>query len=310
MKKFQWIAGLSFVGILAIAGTSVALTSGSNPANAGSEALNFKPTASVSQTLAPTPITPPTSVASTDTPSSTPTAPTPTPPADPSTPSTLYNDGYGYGYGMMGRFGEPNGTPEHGSSGYGMMGGFGGPNGGGGFGMMGGGYNAASLGISLPNGQVTTSNQAMALAKAYTQKLNQGFAVDELHEFTDSYEVELKEAQTGAKAYEFMIAKNGGQIFAEMGPNVMWNTKYGHMNYGNNVTPTMSAKQATEAAQKFVNSMGTGFSVDKPENAPGYYEFMVMKDGKDYAELDVNGINGQVWYENWHGPILNTVKAE
>ncbi len=277
MKKPQWIAGLSFVGILAIAGTAVALTSGSNPANAGSEALNFKPTASVSQTLAPTPNTPPTSGASTDTPSS--------------TPSTPSNGGYGYGYGMMG--------------------GYGGQNGGSGFGMMGGGgYNAASLGISLPNGQVTTSDQALALAKAYTQKLNQGFAVDELHEFTDSYEVELKEAQTGAKAYEFMIAKNGGQIFTEMGPNVMWNTKYGHMSYGNNVTPAMSAEQATEAAQKFVRTMGQGFSLDKPENATGYYEFMVMKDGKDYAELDVNGFNGQVWYENWHGPILNTVKAE
>ncbi|EGW41149.1 hypothetical protein DOT_0897 [Desulfosporosinus sp. OT] len=37
---------------------------------------------------------------------------------------------------------------------------------------------------------------------------------------------------------------------------------------------------------------------------------MVQKDGKDYAELDVNGYTGQVWFENWHGPILNTVEVK
>ena len=208
--------------------------------------------------------------------------------------------GYGSpGYGMMGGF----------TGGYGMMGGYGGPYEGG-FGMMGSGYNAANLGINLANGQITTSDEAIAVAKAYTQKLNRDLAVDELHEFTDSYEVELKEAKTGAKAYEFMIAKNGGQIFVEMGPNVMWNTKYGHMNYGNNANPAISSEQASEAAQKFVSTMGKEFSLKKPEIAPGYYEFMVLKDGQDYAELDVNGFNGQVWYENWHGPILKTIEAE
>lgn len=218
---------------------------------------------------------------------------------------------YGYGAnGMMGGYGGNNGYGSnngYGGNGYGMMGGYGSN---GSYGMMGGGFDASSLGINLPNNQVSTAEQAIAVAKAYVQKLDSGLAVDELHEFNDSYEAELIDSKTGAKAYEFMIAKNGGEIYAEIGPNIMWNTKYGHMNWGNTGALTVSVDQANQAAQNFVAQMGQGYSLEKPENAPGYYEFMILKDGKDYAELDVNGYTGQVWFENWHGPIIKTIESK
>ena len=208
---------------------------------------------------------------------------------------------YGYGYGMMGGYGGANGGP-----GYGMMGGYSGAGG-----MMGGGYNAAGLGVNLTNGRVTTDEQALAIAKAYVQVLKQNFDIDEIHEFADSYEVELKDAKTGEHAFEFVIAKNGGYVSTEMGPNVMWNTKYGHMNWGNSGTPTVTAEQATQAAQDFIKQqLGTGYTVEAPEIAPGYYEFMVLKNNNDYAELDVNGYSGQVWLENWHGPIFKSFEAK
>ncbi|GAB6171531.1 hypothetical protein JCM15765_10090 [Paradesulfitobacterium aromaticivorans] len=223
----------------------------------------------------------------------------------PNAPSPFSSIGgpYGFdGYGMMGGgFGGANGAS------YGMMGGSGS---GTGNGMMGGGYNALSLGVNLSNGQVATSEQAQALAKAYLQKVSPGLAVDELHEFADSYEAEVKDASTGAIAYEFVIAKNGGYIYAEMGPNLMWNTEYGHMNWGNSETPTVNAEQATKTAQDYVQLMGQGYSLEGPEKAPGYYEFMVLKDSKDYAELNVNGYSGQVWFETWHGPIVSTVEVK
>lgn len=213
----------------------------------------------------------------------------------------------GYGYGMMGNYASSNGAPGYRGNG----GGCGGVTNGGSYGMMGGAYDAASLGINLTNGQVTTDDQALSLAKAYVQVLNQDLAIGEVHEFTDSYEVELNESKTGNKAFEFMIYKNGGYISSEMGPNVMWNTKYGYMNGGNGGNPsnlTVTAEQAAKTAQDFVNQqMGTGYSIEQPEVVPGYYEFMVLKDGKDYAELDVNGYTGQVWFETWHGPIIKTI---
>ncbi|HVJ47695.1 PepSY domain-containing protein [Desulfitobacterium sp.] len=211
------------------------------------------------------------------------------------------------GYGMMGSLGSSNGAPGY--SGYG--GGCGGANNGSGYGMMGGGYNAASLGVNLTNGQVTTDDQALAIAKAYVQVLNQDLSIDEIHEFNDSYEVELNESKTDNKAFEFLIYKNGGYISSEMGPNVMWNTQYGHMNGGNSGNPgnpTVTAEQATKTAQDFVNQqMGIGYSIEQPEVAPGYYEFMILKEGKDYAELDINGYTGQVWFESWHGPIIKSI---
>lgn len=201
----------------------------------------------------------------------------------------------GYGYGMMGSYGR----------------GCGGVNNGAGYGMMGGGYNAASLGINLTNGQVTLDDQVLSIAKAYVQVLNQDLRIAEIHEYSDSYEVELKESKTENKAFEFMISKNEGYIFIEMGPNVMWNNKYGHMNWRGTKNTPITAEQAAKAAQDYVNQqMGNAYTLEQPEAAPGYYEFMILKDGKDYAELDVNGYTGQVWFESWHGPILKTIEAK
>lgn len=307
MNKTKWIVGLSIASVMALSGTAFALNSGSVVAQSVGQTLGLVPTVATTQyqgTVADTygintvnTSSPTTSQSINTTPSSTNN--------NSNVVTTPDANGNGGGYGMMGGFGG-NGN----GGGYGMMGGFSGNGYGRGYGMMGGGYNAQSLGVNLTNSEVATSDQAVAIAKAYIQKLNQDVVVAELHEFSNGYEVELKEGKTGAKAYEVMIYKNGGQIIAEMGPNIMWNTKYGPMNWGNTGAVTVSEEQATKSAQEFVSKMGQGYSIGKPELAPGYYEFMVQKDGKDYAELDVNGYTGQVWFENWQGPILNTIDVK
>jgi hypothetical protein len=199
MKKTKWIIGLSLTGILAIAGTALALSPGGSTVEAQTIGLNpGLRTIQNSGTI------------------------------DENTPQ--YRNGR-----MMGAYN----APSQGSyNGYGMMGGSYGSNGM--MGMMGGGYNAASLGITLPNGQVTSDDQVQAIAEAYVRLLNGDFSIDEIHEYSDSYEVELNERKTGNKAFEFLVYKNGGYISTEMGPNVMWNTKYGHMNWGNSGTPTVT----------------------------------------------------------------------
>ncbi len=318
MNKTKWIVGLSIVGVMALSGTAFALTSGSVVGKSVGQTLGLAPIVATTQnqeTVADTtgsgtvnvsyPSTSQSTVQSSQsgTPQSTTTTPS-SPNNNSKAVTTPVSNGNGGGYGMMG------GQGANGYGGYGMMGGQGANGYGGGYGMMGGGYDAQGLGVNLTNGEVATSDQAVAIAKAYTQKLNQDVVVAELHEFSNGYEVELKEGKTGAKAYEVMVYKNGGQIIAEMGPNIMWNTKYGHMNWGNTGAVTVSEEQATKSAQEFVTKMGQGYSIGKPELAPGYYEFMVQKDGKDYAELDANGFTGQIWFENWQGPILNTIDAK
>ncbi|HBW37383.1 hypothetical protein [Desulfosporosinus sp. BICA1-9] len=317
MNKTKWIVGLSIAGVMALSGTAFALTSGLGAAKSVRQTLGFtqtvETTAQSSQLGTPQPITLALSSSSDN---------------SDDVVTTPGSNGYGGGYGMMGGFGANGYGSGYGmmggfgangdGGGYGMMGGFGtngysggyGMMGGGGYGMMGGGYDAKSLGVDLTNGEVTTADQAVAIAKAFIQKLNQDVVVAELYEFANGYEVELKEGATGAKAYEVMVYKNGGQIITDIRPNIMWNTKYGHMNWGNNGAVTFSEEQATKSAQEFISKLGQGYSIGKPELAPGYYEFMIQKDGKDYAELDVNGYTGQVWFENWQGPIINTIDVK
>jgi len=285
MKKTKWIVGLSIVSLVALSGTAFALNSSSVAAKSVGQTLGYVPTATTTQIQETT--TEPSTLTTFSTNN------------NPDSVAIPELDGYSGGYGMMGGQGV-NGY----DGGYGMMGGQGG------YGMMGGGYDAKSLGIDLTNGVVASSDQAVAIAKAYTEKTNQDLVISQLHEFSNVYGVEFREGKTGAKAYDVMVFKNGGRIITDMGPNTMWNTKYGHMNWGNNGAVTVSEEQATKNAQEFVTKMGQGYSIGKPELAPGYYEFMVQKDGKDYAELDVNGYTGQVWLQNWQGPIIQSIDVK
>jgi hypothetical protein len=47
-------------------------------------------------------------------------------------------------------------------------------------------------------------------------------------EFEQIFYVVYFEESTGIGAFEMLIEKNTGRIFPEYGPNMMWNTKYGH----------------------------------------------------------------------------------
>ncbi|MCO5384417.1 peptidase [Desulfosporosinus sp.] len=317
MKKTKWIVGLSIVSLVALSGTAFALNSGSVAAKSVGQTLGYGPAVATTQIQETTP------QPSILTPSSTNNNPDSVATPELDVYSGGYGmmggqgvNGYGGGYGMMGGqgvngygggYGMMGGQGVNGyGGGYGMMGGQGVNGYGGGYGMMGGGYDAKSLGVDLTDGKVASSDQAVAIAKAYAQKINQDLVISQLHEFSNVYGVEFNEGKTGAKAYEVMVFKNGGRIITDMGPNIMWNTKYGHMNWGNDGALTVSEEQATKNAQEFVTKMGQGYSIGKPELSPGYYEFMVQKDGKDYAELDINGYTGQVWLQNWQGPIIQS----
>ena len=53
-----------------------------------------------------------------------------------------------------------------------------------------------------------------------------------MEEYTQNFYVLFKEKSTGIGAFEMLIDKYTGSIYPEMGPNMMWNTKYGMMNGG------------------------------------------------------------------------------
>lgn len=114
---------------------------------------------------------------------------------------------------------------------------------------------------------------------------------------------------------ELLINKYTGQVFPEMGPNMMWNTKYGMMSQAyTGVAPTakmpVSSKQAKTLAQQFLDAYRPGLTVADADTFYGYYTLHTLKDKKIEGMLSVNGYTGDVWYHNWHGAFIEMKEFE
>ena len=113
-----------------------------------------------------------------------------------------------------------------------------------------------------------------------------------------------------------LIDKYTGSIFPEMGPNMMWNTKYGMMRGGilGGIfgTPTtampVTVTQATSNAQQYLDAYLAGTTTGDVTTFYGYYTFEVLSAGSPYGMLSVNGYTGQVWYHTWHGTFIQELE--
>jgi hypothetical protein len=148
-------------------------------------------------------------------------------------------------------------------------------------------------------------------------------------EFQYNYYFIAYEKSTGIGSFEGVIEKGLGQngmtgmmgiIHPEQGPNMMWNTKYGHMAgwgtmggrprsfqpYRGAPTADMpvTENEAKQIAQDYLAAYLSGSSIEDPDTFYGYYTIHVLKDGKVYGMLSVNGYTGQVWYHTWHGAFV------
>jgi len=237
------------------------------------------------------------------------------------------------GRGIYAPSGVQTGTPYGANSGaINSYGGFGGMMGGG---MMGGGYannyGATTGGYGMgcrglngyvgtlvpSNGAQLTINDAVGIAERYVGSLtNKDLAVDEVEEYTQNFYVLVKEVSTGRGAFELLINKYTGTISPEMGPNMMWNTKYSMMTSGmmgwitgTTTTPmTVTSDQAKADAQAFLNVNYPGTTVGSVDVFYGYYHIDVLQGGNTYGMLSVNGYTGQVWYHTWHGAFIQALE--
>ena len=162
-----------------------------------------------------------------------------------------------------------------------------------------------------------TIDTAVTVAQRYLASLkNPDLAIDEVEEFTQNFYVLYYEKSTGIGAFEMLIDKYSGSIYSEMGPNMMWNTKYGMMSAGMmgtyRGTPTavmpITVDQAKASAQQFLNANLSGTTVGDVTAFYGYYHIDVLLSGNIYGMLSVNGYTGQVWYHNWHGNFVQQVE--
>ena len=232
--------------------------------------------------------------------------------------------GYGYGYGYSSSpytTAQPSTTtpstqyyqPVYPSMFGGMMGRLGS---GYGFGGMMGSYGYAAP-YTYTGTQLTIAN-AKTIAQNYvTSTGNHDLVVKQVEEYANNFYVQVNEQSTGNGAFELLINKYTGSIYPEMGPNMMWNTKYGMMRGGilggifgaPTTTMTVTAAQATTDAQQYLNTYISGATTGDVNTFYGYYTIEILNGGTTYGMLSINGYSGQVWFHTWHGTFVQELQV-
>jgi hypothetical protein len=195
--------------------------------------------------------------------------------------------------GMMGP-----GTTGPGTTGPGMMG----P------GMMGGTVGGWG-GYDPEARQISIDEAATAVNRYLSAYYGENLVLVEVMEFAWNFYAEVEEEDTGIHAMELLVDKYSGQVFPEMGPNMMWNTKYGMMTgYAGRTEATadmpITVAEAEELAQQILSANLADFTVGEAETFYGYYTMHTLKNGEIEGMLSVNGYSGAVWYHNWHGSFI------
>ena len=202
---------------------------------------------------------------------------------------------------------------------------------------IGTGQNGANS--TSPANQQVSMSQAVQIFKNYLGSIqNTNIALHEVEEYQYNFYAAYYEKDTGNFAFQMVIWKTGttymmgmmgytgatGIAVPEMGPNMMWNTKYhvtnGMMGWnmmggngmmgsgqGSSTPMTVTSTQAKTFAQQYLNNTLPGKIAGDADTFYGYYNIDVLTDGLPYGMLSVNGFTGQVWYHTWHGTYMETV---
>ncbi len=209
----------------------------------------------------------------------------------------------------------------------GMMNGFGMP--GSGFGMMNGEYGMMGSGAGMMGGlgsvsyadvdPLTIEDAEIALAEYLVSLANENLAVGEIMIFDNHAYAQIVDTGTEAGAFEVLVDPVSRNVFPEPGPNMMWNTEYGHMSGRGGhgmMTGTMggfvpgseinvTGEEAVTIAQQYLDNYLPGTTADVTVDAfPGYYTIHVLRDGGTSGMLSVNAYTGQVFIHHWHGEFV------
>ncbi|HNS52506.1 MAG TPA: hypothetical protein PKO09_15165 [Anaerolineae bacterium] len=185
-------------------------------------------------------------------------------------------------------------------------------------GMMGGRYQGMPCAGSYApprSGDVLSLEEAGAAAEGYLDRAGYtGLEIEEVMEFQYNHYVLVRESDTGIGAMELLVDPSTGVVSQEMGPNRMWNAKYGMMGQGGrrgmmrgysaSGEMTLSAEQAGESAQRWLDENLPGRTAGEADAFYGYYTFHFLKDGAIDGMLSVHGSSGDVWYHSWHGAFV------
>jgi hypothetical protein len=227
-----------------------------------------------------------------------------------------------WGPGMMASYSPC--VPELASSRGGRAGGFHGMMGFGarwrGFGGMMGAPGGMMGGLWSSGADPLTLDQAEAALDRYLANFAEDdLRVAEIMIFENHAYAEIVEASTGIGAREVLVDPLTMAVYPEPGPNMMWNTKYGHMTGQGGMMggwggppaspdPTEMAVTPVEAlafAQAYLDRSGEGYrAADHADRFYGYYTVHIEQGDRTVGMLSVNGVTGDVFPHTWHGAFI------
>lgn len=171
--------------------------------------------------------------------------------------------------------------------------------------------------IDSLNGESLSLDDVHKILDQYLVNMNDdGLEIAEVMEFENNFYAIIREEETGLGAMELLVDKWRGTVTPEIGPNMMWNTKYGmhgrgmmgRRDTGENELPEESALRI---AQVWLDENYLGVSTDgHADPFYGYYTIHTLKDGVIEGMLSVHDTTGQVWYHTWHGDFVQMVEGE
>jgi hypothetical protein len=115
---------------------------------------------------------------------------------------------------------------------------------------------------------------------------------------------------------ELLVDKETGAVGPEMGPNMMWNARYGMhgrggMMGGSTAVNTISDAEAAAIAQRWLDANRPGVAVEEHADPfYGYYTFHTQQDGEIEGMLSVHGTTGRIWYHTWHGAFVQMIESD
>jgi hypothetical protein len=202
------------------------------------------------------------------------------------------------------------GLSDCGVSGYGMrpgMMGRGGPS----------GEPCAGWGYRADSSDILTIEQAHEAVEQYVATLGYpDLEVAEVMEFERNFYAIVRELDSGMGAMELLVDRWTGEVGPEMGPNMMWNAKYGMhgrggMMGGASEVATIDPEEPLEIAQRWLDAYRPGVAVEEHADPfYGYYTVHTLKDGDIKGMLSVHSTTGQVWYHTWHGGFIQMIGGE
>jgi len=170
-----------------------------------------------------------------------------------------------------------------------------------------------------PSDETLSIEEAHQVVEEYVSNLGYpNLEVAEVMEFEHNFYAIVRESDTGIGAMELLVDKWTGAVGPEMGPNMMWNGRYGMhprggwmMGGGASVTNTIPAEEALQIAQRWLDTYRPGVTVEEHAGPfYGYYTIHTLGNGEIEGMLSVHGATGQVWYHTWHGAFIQMTGEE